>query len=105
MLDLYVARCDPIAARQFDDEVAVVTLRDHEVHLLNATAARVWNAIDGSKRVRELVAAVVAVYDVVPDQAVADVCELIETLRAKGVVRLLSTPTGEAARGAEVHHE
>ena len=53
---------------------------------LNDTAALIYEQLQAGKTVEETVSALVAVYDVTPETALADVQETIESLREAGVV-------------------
>lgn len=53
---------------------------------LNDTAALIYEQLESGKSIEETAAALVAVYDVSPEKALADVQKTIDSLREAGVV-------------------
>lgn len=88
-----------LVTRRIAGETIIVPVRSHvgdleSIYSLNETASFLWELIDGRRTVRQLADALVEQYDVSPDQAMADVAELAESLEPAGLVRL-STETEE----------
>jgi PqqD family protein of HPr-rel-A system len=80
-------RRDPgLPFQKLDEETIVVDPRSREVHLLNDTAARLWDLLDSSRSVDELADALAAEYDGAADVLRADVAEAIEIFRARGLL-------------------
>ena len=92
MLDKYVVRAEPLAARTFDGETVVLTLADRHAHFFNGTATVVFEAIDGRQRVRDLIARVCEIFDVDSERATEGVLALLADLEEKGIVRLVDEP-------------
>lgn len=57
------ARQDGLVVREVEDEVLVYDLERHEAHCLNASAAAVWRACDGSKTVAQITTQLQAEHD------------------------------------------
>lgn len=86
-------RSDQLAVRRLGDEVLLVPIRSDPaqpsgIYTLNRTAGLLWDQIDGSRTVADLVAALVERFEVEAAQARADVQELLADLIAAGAVEL-----------------
>ncbi len=57
------------------------------IYTLNEVASTIWEAIEGPTAVSQIVDTLTREYDVTPDQAQADVLELLDVLAAKGLIR------------------
>ncbi len=90
--DRRFARDPSVVSRRIVDEVLLVPIRrraadvDH-IFTLNAVGARVWELLDGVRRVSEVGAAIASEYEVGEDEAVRDVADLLRQLEALGAVR------------------
>ena len=74
-------------------EAVILGMRDGVYYGLDAVGARVWELIALPRRVGDLVATIVAEFDVTPDRCERDVVALLDDLAARGLVREL--PAGE----------
>ena len=92
----YLERCyekDPnMVSRLIDDEFILVPIRQNvadlqSIYTLDEVGARIWELIDGQRRVREIRDAIVEEYEVSTDVAEADLVEFIQQLEAMGGVR------------------
>jgi len=63
------------------------------IYTLNEVASTIWETIEGPTTVHQIVDTLTREYDVTPDQAQADVLELLDVLAAKGLIR----PAAESA--------
>ncbi len=72
--------------QKLDEETIVVDPRTREVHLLNDTAARVWELLESSFTLDGLTAALAEEYDETPEEMRAGVEELLDGLRDKGLL-------------------
>ena len=84
-LDTVFARNEQVVSRKIVDELILVPMRkdvaDMEtLYTLNEVGARVYELIDGSRPVGEIVSAVVNEFDVTEEQAESDVREFVEQL-------------------------
>ena len=77
-----------LAARRFDDEMAVIDLRGRVVHTLNATAAHLWERIGQGTTREELVQSLREVFDVNSECAERDVTAFLESLEEAGLVTI-----------------
>jgi hypothetical protein len=69
-----------------EEETIVVDPKTREVHLLNDTAARVWELLAAARSVDELTAALGEEYDAPADELRAGVEELLRGLADKGLL-------------------
>jgi hypothetical protein len=65
------------------EETIVVDPERREVHLLNETAARVWQLLESPQSVEQLVAALEEDYDAAAEELRASVVELMSDLESK----------------------
>jgi hypothetical protein len=70
-----------VASRLFDEEAFVVVPRTGSYEILNKVGTRVWELIDGERSVEEIVRIICEEYEVDPEQAEADVREVLESFR------------------------
>jgi PqqD family protein of HPr-rel-A system len=88
------ARDAGLPFQKLDEETIVVDPRSREVHLLNETAARVWELLESPASVDQLAAALGQEYDAPAAELRDAVHELLGALRDKGLLAV-----SPAARG------
>lgn len=98
-LDEACARSDRVVARRVSGELVLVPLAGHgealqAIYSLNAVGAFVWERLDGRAPGREVVAALVAEFEVPLERAEADYLGFVETLRGIGAVAPAGTGHG-----------
>ncbi len=69
-----------------DEETIVVDPRTREVHLLNDTAARIWELLSSARSVDELTRALGEEYEAPADELRSGVEELLAGLADKGLL-------------------
>lgn len=84
-LDSVYARNDRVISRKIVDDLILVPIRQsvaetETLYTLNEVGARVYELIDGKRRVREIVEAIVNEFEVSFETAEADVREFIGKL-------------------------
>jgi hypothetical protein len=90
-LDTVYARNDRIVSRRIVDELILVPIRQSVAELdtlytLNEVGARIYELIDGTRRLREIVDAIVAEFEVTPEAAEADVRGFVaQLLQIEGI--------------------
>lgn len=90
--DDVLEHADDVVAQDAGEERVLVPLRTDVADLsrvwnLNRTAARVWDLVDGSRTVADVVTAVVARYDVPPETARAEVRSLLTSMLSASLMR------------------
>jgi PqqD family protein of HPr-rel-A system len=81
--------------QKLDEETIVVDPRSREVHLLNDTAARIWELLASPHSLDELAATLAEEYDAPAGELRAGVEEVIAGFRDKGLL----AGSGQAAGG------
>ena len=74
-----------IVARLIAGELILVPIRKNlgdmeHIYIMNETAARIWDLIDGQRTLEQVFACILDEFDVDPDQAEQDFVELIQGL-------------------------
>jgi coenzyme PQQ synthesis protein D (PqqD) len=78
---------NPNAAYRIYDGQATIVLSDRaEVNVINEIGTLVWDRIDGKRSLAEILEAVLAEYEVGPDEARRDVLEFVASLHERGMV-------------------
>ena len=85
-VDLVLRKSPGAAYRVYDGQATIVLPERSAVHVLNAIGTEVWNRIDGSRTVAQIVEEVVDEYDVPPEQARRDVLAFVAALQEHGMV-------------------
>lgn len=86
-LDTLVAKdSNQVIDRAVDDGALLINLHNGDYFSLNGPGARVWEHINGSRTVGDLVELVLAEYDADAEEVVADVLKLVNELASEGLV-------------------
>ena len=76
-----------VAWNYLGDHIVAFTLSgEKEFHDLNSTAASIFQALESPKSENELVAALVAEFDISPDSAVIDVRSVLASMKEKKLI-------------------
>ena len=75
-----ITKAEDIIWRRIGDEIVVIKDDGLSMHVLNKTAAHIWELCDGTCRVDELAAGLCKRFDVTFERARIDVKEIIEKL-------------------------
>jgi len=77
---------DPnIVSRKIADEIILVPIRQNvgdleSIYTLNEVAARIWELIDGERKIEEIKDKIVEEFEVTPAEAEKDLIELLQKL-------------------------
>jgi coenzyme PQQ biosynthesis protein PqqD len=74
------------AFRIIDDEAIVVAPSEGIARVLNATAALVWQMLDGTRNLSAIIEAIVLEFDAPAQEIEADVLELVQNLKQNKMV-------------------
>lgn len=85
-LESYPAPTDHVQGRRLEHEAVVVLPDKGEVKVLNEVGAHIWALADGSRSVRDIIAAVCAEFDVSPATVEADTLQFLAELQQKGLL-------------------
>lgn len=82
-------RAAGIASRRIGEETVLVSPKTGKVFVLNETGSLIWEMCDGKRSVDELAAYLAADFGILPEQAGADVLELIQELAKRELVEMV----------------
>lgn len=71
--------------QRLNEDTIVVDPKKREVHLLNETAARVWELLEAPRTIDEIVTTLAEEYDAPADELLSAVSELVADLAEKAV--------------------
>jgi hypothetical protein len=81
-----IRRIGSLPFQKMNEETLVVDPKTREVHLLNATASRVWELLATPQTISDLVGSLGREFDAAPDTLRADVTALLNELSGKGLI-------------------
>jgi len=84
-----VARRDGFIETAIDDEIVALSIERGTCYGMNRVASRIWNLLAKPIRIDDLCAALVAAHKVDRDVCERQVLELLEELRAEGLIATL----------------
>ena len=82
-----------VAAQIVDDEAVIVLADAGEVNVFDPVGTRIWELIDGSRTIQQIIDVVVDEFEVTPEQAQVDVVEFLETLAREKMIVFEESPT------------
>jgi hypothetical protein len=87
--DKVYKKSDSIVSRKIADEFLLVPIKQNvgdleSIYTLNEVATRVWELIDGKKKVKEIKDKIVEEFEVTPQEAEKDLANLLKQLLAVG---------------------
>lgn len=90
MIDLqsYPIPAAQVAARVVDGAAVIILADAGEVNVLNPVGTRVWELIDGTRSIEDIIGVIAREYAVSPADASRDVLAFVEELRAAQAVTL-----------------
>jgi hypothetical protein len=91
ILDKVYKKSDSIVSRKIADEFLLVPIKQNvgdleSIYTLNEVATRVWELIDGKKKVKEIKDKMVEEFEVTPQEAEKDLANLFKQLLAVGAI-------------------
>jgi PqqD family protein of HPr-rel-A system len=87
MTDYRMVQAEEILSRKIGDEVVVLKDDGLELHMLNRTAALIWEMCNGENTAKEIAAVLCERFPVSPEEANADVKETLEKLADLGLLK------------------
>jgi len=81
-----IRRIGSLPFQKMNDETLVVDPKTREVHLLNATASRVWELLATPQTLGDLVGSLGREFDAPAETLRADVTALLHELSGKGLI-------------------
>ncbi len=92
ILDKVYKKSDSIVSRKIADEFLLVPIKQNvgdleSIYTLNEVATRVWELIDGKKKVKEIKDKIVEEFEVTPQEAEKDLTNLVKQLLAVEAIK------------------
>jgi hypothetical protein len=88
MVEGRLRRADNVIFREIADEIVVINVDGQKVHVLNKTAARIWEMCDGSLGPDEIAEKLCERYDISLERASNDVRNTVTKMMEKGLLKL-----------------
>jgi hypothetical protein len=89
-----VARSDGFLEAEIDNEVVALSIERGTCYGLNQVGSRIWNLLASPARIGDLCETLVAEYEVEPGVCERQVLDLLEELRAEGLIAILEKNEG-----------
>jgi uncharacterized protein YaiI (UPF0178 family) len=84
-----IAQADNIIWRRIGDDIVIIKDDGLATHVLNKTAAYIWELCDGKRGIDEIAVSLYERYDVSPEEARADTRETIVNLTKAGIIKYI----------------
>ena len=81
-----VARRDGFIEAEVDGEIVALNIEHGTCYGLNRVGSRIWNLLGSPSRIGDLCATLLTEYKVDPDVCEREVLDLLEELRAEGLI-------------------
>jgi hypothetical protein len=88
MMEGQLRQADNVICREIDNEIVIIKDDGLTAHVLNKTAARIWEMCDGNLGPDEIADSLCERYDVSPEKASADVRDALAKMVEKGLLKL-----------------
>ena len=92
MTNAHLTAAPSVSSYPLDDELVLYTPSDGQAYVLNHTAARIWNLLDGTRNEVTVARELADTFGENYDDVLGDVRELVQHLRAVGL--LATEPDG-----------
>jgi hypothetical protein len=89
--DISFTKSDDLMTRNIAGEALIVPIKGRvgdlsAIYTLNDVGARIWQMIDGRMSLNQIIEAISDEYDVTKEEAAADVAELLDSMKAAGLI-------------------
>jgi hypothetical protein len=81
-----IKQAEDVVWRRIGDDIVVIKDDGLSTHVLNKTAAIIWEMSDGGCGIEEIASYIYRHFDVSLEEARADVIGLVETLTTRGII-------------------
>lgn len=87
-----VSQADNVIWRRIGDDIVAIKDDGGSMHVLNKTAAFVWERCNGERNVDEIASQLCEHFDVSLEEAQADTREIVEKLTQVGIMNQIEEP-------------
>src|SRR5262245_41750590 len=84
-----VVRSTGLVDAEIDNEVVALNIESGNCYGLNAVGTRIWHLLGSPRSTQDICASLIAEYQVDPEVCERQVLDLLEELRAEGLVSVL----------------
>ena len=84
-----VARCDGFVEAEIDNEIVALNIEKGTCYGLNRVGSRIWVLLSSPIRISEICEILLTEYKVEPSDCARQVLDLLEELRAEGLIAAL----------------
>jgi hypothetical protein len=85
-LGTVIVRADGLLEAEIDNEIVALSIEHGACYGLNRVGSRVWTLLASPIRVGDLISTLLTEYQVDPDDCERQVLDLLEELRAEGLI-------------------
>ncbi|MGE4069234.1 MAG: PqqD family peptide modification chaperone [Vicinamibacterales bacterium] len=89
-LDAVVVRDEDLLSADVGEAVVILQLESNAYLHTEGVGADLWQRLEHPLRIGDLIEALVAEYDVPPDECATDVLAFLERARAEGLIRVVA---------------
>jgi len=82
-------QAEDVIWRRIGDDIVVIKDDGQSTHILNKTAALIWELCDGKRGIEDIAASLCERYEVTLEEARADTRETIESLTKAGIIKYI----------------
>lgn len=79
--EVFPTRREDVIWRRMGDESVLLSVKSENYYSLDEVGTRIWELLDGQSTAREIAIKISEEYDVLPEEAEADIAALIQELR------------------------
>jgi len=94
MMASQITQAEDVIWRRIGDDVIVIKDDGQSIHVLNKTAAFIWEMCDGKCGINEITTLLCERFNVSFEDAYADVKEIIEKLTQTGIMNQIEETSG-----------
>lgn len=94
-MENHIAKAEDIVWRRIGDEIVVIKDDGLSIHVLNKTAAFVWEIFNGDCEPDEIATSLCERFDVSSEEASADITDIIQKLKQLGLLKQAEEVTGQ----------
>ena len=94
-MSIKLSKTDDFIWRRMGDEIVLVGNNGLSMHMLNKTAANIWEMCDGTRSIDDIIGIICERFEVSAEEASADVRSIIQRMEAAGFVKSVTEVTGK----------
>jgi len=92
-MEMYISSAEDVYYSIVDGEVIILALGKNAVYTLNSVGARIWDLVDGSLKIKEIINIICKEFETDRNAVVKDTLEFIDDLTEKHLLYLSEVKT------------